>query len=108
MATTVNKKIKVKFKITIPAEKEYEIVDEKLWNETKNEFVSTANDDDGQQILGNDYIEEYGLSPVDNSYFEDDPNREEHVVDGGFEIEYISLEDRQPVCFVVQWRQQPS
>lgn len=32
---------------------------------------------------------------------------EEHVVDGGFEIEYISLEDRQPVCFVVQWRQQP-
>jgi len=32
---------------------------------------------------------------------------EEHVVNGGFEIEYISLEDRQPVCFVVQWRQQP-
>ena len=32
---------------------------------------------------------------------------EEHVVDGGFEIEYISLEDREPVCFVVQWRQQP-
>ena len=32
---------------------------------------------------------------------------EEHVVDGGFEIEYISLEDRQPTCFVIQWRQQP-
>jgi|TARA_R100000084_G_scaffold29404_1_gene10662 hypothetical protein len=32
---------------------------------------------------------------------------EEHVVDGGFEIEYISLEDKQPVCFVIQWRQQP-
>lgn len=32
---------------------------------------------------------------------------EEHVVDGGFETEYISLEDREPVCFVVQWRQQP-
>ena len=31
MATTVKKKIKVKFKITIPAEKEYEIVDEKKW-----------------------------------------------------------------------------
>ena len=41
-----------------------------------HEFVHIANDDDGQQILGNDYIEEYGLSPVDNSYFEDDPNRE--------------------------------
>ena len=32
---------------------------------------------------------------------------EEHVLDNGFEIEYISLEDREPVCFVVQWRQQP-
>ena len=32
---------------------------------------------------------------------------EEHVVVDGFEIEYISLEDREPVCFVVQWRQQP-
>tara|TARA_B100000035_G_scaffold297620_1_gene290558 strand:- start:1910 stop:4255 length:2346 start_codon:yes stop_codon:yes gene_type:complete len=32
---------------------------------------------------------------------------EEHIVAGGFEIEYISLEDRQPVCFVIQWRQQP-
>ncbi len=32
---------------------------------------------------------------------------EEHVVDGGFEVSYISLEDREPVCFVVQWRQQP-
>ena len=33
---------------------------------------------------------------------------EEHVVQGGFEIEYISLEDREPVCFVIQWRQQPN
>ena len=32
---------------------------------------------------------------------------EEHITDRGFEIEYISLEDREPVCFVVQWRQQP-
>jgi len=32
---------------------------------------------------------------------------EEHVVPGGFQIEYISLEDREPVCFVVSWRQQP-
>ena len=76
METVMKKKIKIKFKITIPAEKEYEIIDEKLWIQTKDEFVSTANDEDGQQILGNDYIEEYGLSPVDNSYFEDDPNRE--------------------------------
>lgn len=32
---------------------------------------------------------------------------EEHVAVDGFEIEYISLEDRSPVCFVVYWRQQP-
>jgi len=32
---------------------------------------------------------------------------EEHIVPGGFEAEYISLEDREPVCFQVQWRQQP-
>lgn len=32
---------------------------------------------------------------------------EEHILPDGFEIEYISLEDREPVCFVVAWRQQP-
>ena len=31
---------------------------------------------------------------------------EEHVTEGGFEISYISLEDREPVCFQVFWRQQ--
>ena len=31
---------------------------------------------------------------------------EEHILDNGFQAEYISLEDREPVCFVVQWRQQ--
>ena len=93
METTVNlvklltakKKIKVKFKIIVPAEKEFEIIDEKMWLENKNDFVAAANDEDGQQILANDYIEEYGLSPVDNSYFEDDPNREvagiEQIID---------------------------
>jgi|TARA_R100000482_G_scaffold49607_2_gene17612 hypothetical protein len=32
---------------------------------------------------------------------------EEHVLDDGFEVEYISLENREPVCFQVAWRQQP-
>jgi hypothetical protein len=32
---------------------------------------------------------------------------EEHVVPDGFEFEYISLQDREPVCYVVEWRQQP-
>jgi len=76
MATTVKKKIKVKFWLKVPCEKEFEIIDEKAWVASKNDFVAAANDDDGQQILASDYIEEYGLSPVDNSFFEDDPNRE--------------------------------
>jgi hypothetical protein len=31
---------------------------------------------------------------------------EDHITPDGFEIEYISIEDRQPSCFVVLWRQQ--
>ena len=31
---------------------------------------------------------------------------EEHITPDGFEIEYIALEDRTPVCFVVLWKQQ--
>jgi hypothetical protein len=77
--------IKVKFRISLPAEKEFKIVDKDLWEKSKNDFVVAANDEDGQQILANDYIELYGLSPVDNSYFEDDPNREvesiEQIID---------------------------
>lgn len=77
--------IRVKFRISLPAEKEFKIVDNDLWQKSKNDFVAAANDEDGQQILANDYIELYGLSPVDNSYFEDDPNREvesiEQIID---------------------------
>ena len=76
MEAIMTKKIKVKFWLKVPCEKEFEIVDKDLWEKSKNDFVAAANDEDGQQILANDYIEEYGLSPVDNSYFEDDPNRE--------------------------------
>tara|TARA_B100001142_G_C14347269_1_gene660556 strand:- start:3997 stop:6444 length:2448 start_codon:yes stop_codon:yes gene_type:complete len=32
---------------------------------------------------------------------------EDHVLSGGFEIDFVSLEDREPVCVVAQWRQQP-
>jgi len=32
---------------------------------------------------------------------------EDHVLSDGFEIDYVSLEDREPVCIVAQWRQQP-
>ncbi len=32
---------------------------------------------------------------------------EEHVQPNGFQIQYISLADRKPICAVVLWRQQP-
>ena len=32
---------------------------------------------------------------------------EDHILSGGFEIDFVSLEDREPVCIVAQWRQQP-
>ena len=32
---------------------------------------------------------------------------EDHLLPDGFEIEYISLADRQPVCLQMMWRQQP-
>jgi hypothetical protein len=32
---------------------------------------------------------------------------EDHVLGNGFEIDFVSLEDREPVCVVAQWRQQP-
>jgi len=32
---------------------------------------------------------------------------EDHILPGGFSIDYIGLEDREPICIVAQWRQQP-
>ena len=72
MATTV----KVRFRISLPAQKEFKIVDKKLWKESKNDFVSALNDEDGKELIVSDYLEMYGLEPIDDSYSEDDPNRE--------------------------------
>jgi hypothetical protein len=72
MATTV----KVRFRISLPAQKEFKIVDKKLWKESKNDFVSALNDEDGKELIVSDYIEMYGLEAIDDSYSEDDPNRE--------------------------------
>ena len=81
MATTV----KVRFRISLPAQKEFKIVDKKLWKESKNDFVSALNDEDGKELIVSDYLEMYGLEPIDDSYSEDDPNREleciEKVID---------------------------
>ena len=72
MAATV----KVRFRISLPAQKEFKIVDKKLWKESKNDFVSALNDEDGKELIVSDYLEMYGLEPIDDSYSEDDPNRE--------------------------------
>ena len=32
---------------------------------------------------------------------------EENILPGGFSIDYVSLEDREPICITAQWRQQP-
>ena len=72
MASTV----KVTFRISVPAQKEFKIVDKKLWKESKNDFVSALNDEDGKELIVSDYLEMYGLEPIDDSYSEDDPNRE--------------------------------
>jgi hypothetical protein len=32
---------------------------------------------------------------------------EEHILPDGFEIDYISLSDRKPICALMMWRQQP-
>ena len=72
MATTV----KVRFRISLPAQKEFKIVDKKLWKESKNDFVSALNDEDGKELIVFDYLEMYGLEPIDDSYSEDEPNRE--------------------------------
>ena len=81
MATTV----KVRFRISLPAQKEFKIVDKKLWKQSKNDFVSALNDEDGKELIVSDYLEMYGLEPIDDSYSEDDPNREleciEKVID---------------------------
>jgi hypothetical protein len=42
-------------------------------------------------------------SPVDWVY----TFTEEHLLPDGFQIDYISLEDRKPICAQVLWRQQP-
>ena len=68
MATTV----KVRFRISLPAQKEFKIVDKELWKNSKNDFVSALNDEDGKKLIVSDYIEMYGLEAIDEGYSMDD------------------------------------
>jgi hypothetical protein len=72
-------KVKIKFSVITPCEKEYEIVDQELWDFGKNRFTEVAKSDDCQQIFSDERI--YGLKPIEDSYYEDSPNREVHKVE---------------------------
>ena len=79
MAATV----KVTFRISLPAQKEFKIVDKELWKNSKNDFVSALNDEDGKKLIVSDYIEMYGLEAIDDSYSMDDREIEciEKIID---------------------------
>ena len=72
-------KVKIKFSVITPCEKEYEIVDQELWDFGKDRFKELAKSDDSQEIFSDERI--YGLKPIENSYYEDSPNREVHKVE---------------------------
>jgi len=72
-------KVKIKFSVITPCEKDYEIVDQELWNKHKKDFVTLAKSDECQEIFSDERI--YGLKPIENSFYEDSPNREVHKVE---------------------------
>ena len=71
-------KVKIKFSVITPCEKDYEIVDQELWNKHKKDFVTLAKSDECQEIFSDERI--YGLKPIENSFYEDSPNREVHSI----------------------------
>jgi len=72
-------KVKIKFSVITPCEKDYEIVDEKLWNKHKKDFVTLAKSDECQEVFSDESL--YGLKPIENSFHEDSPNREVHKIE---------------------------
>ena len=72
-------KVKIKFSVITPCEKEYEIVDQKVWDQYKDDFIALAKSDECQEIFSDETI--YGLKVIEDSFFEDSPNREVHKVE---------------------------
>ena len=73
-------KIKIKFSVITPCEKEYEIVDPFLWDKSKDDFLTIAKSYiDCQEVFSDESL--YGLKPIENSFYEDSPNREVHKVE---------------------------
>ena len=72
-------KVKIKFSVITPCEQEYEIVDQELWDFGKNRFTEVAKSDDCQEIFSDERI--YGLKSIEDSFYEDSPNRQVHKVE---------------------------
>ena len=72
-------KVKIKFSVITPCEKEYEIVDQGLWDFTKDNFVALAKSEESQEVFSDESL--YGLKPIEDSFYEDSPNREVHKVE---------------------------
>ena len=52
------------------------VVDEKEFNANKESFIQACQDDDTAQVIVSDYIEEYGIESVSDTFYKDDLNRE--------------------------------
>ena len=76
----MKRKLKVKFSLIVPCEKEIVIHDEKEFNENKESFLLACSDENDCQLLLSDYIEEYGIESISDSFVEDSPNREVHSI----------------------------
>ena len=72
-------KVKIKFSVITPCEKEYEIVDQELWDFGKDRFKELAKSEDCQEVFSDERF--YGLDPIEDSFYEDSPNREVHKVE---------------------------
>jgi hypothetical protein len=74
----MKRKLKVKFNLIVPCEKEYEIEEKELWDFGKDRFTEIAKSNNCQEIFSDERI--YGLKPIENSFYEDSPNREVHSI----------------------------
>jgi len=72
-------KVKIKFSVITPCEKEYKIFNMDLWNARKDDFLAIAKSDDCQEVFSDERW--YGLDPIEDSFYEDSPNREVHKVE---------------------------
>jgi hypothetical protein len=64
----MKRKLKVKFSLIVPCEKEIVIHDEKEFNDNKESFLLACSDENDCQLLLSDYIEEYGIESISDSF----------------------------------------